>query len=113
MVAQADVAAAATAVLRDPAAHAGQTYDLTGPEAVSLKEAADLLSEARGRPVRYVEESIEEAYASRAVYEAPKWQVDAWVSTYLAIAEGALEDVSGDIEALTGRPATPVRTVLG
>jgi NAD(P)H dehydrogenase (quinone) len=113
MVAQADVAAAAVAVLRDPAPHAGATYDLTGPEAVSLKEAADLLSEARGRPVRYVEETVEEAYASRAVYAAPPWQVDAWVGTYLAIADGSLETVSGDVEALTGRPSTPLRTVLG
>ena len=113
MVAQADVAAAAVAVLRDVAPHVGQTYDLTGPEPVSLKEAADLLSEARGRPVRYVDETLEEAYASRAVYNAPKWQVDAWVSTYLAIAEGALENVSGDVELLTGRPPTSVRTVLG
>ena len=113
VVAQADVAAAAVAVLRDPAPHAGATYDLTGPEAVSMKEAADLLSEARGRPVRYVDETVEEAYASRAVYNAAKWQVDAWVGTYLAIAEGSLEQVSGDVEALTGRPATPLRTVLG
>jgi uncharacterized protein YbjT (DUF2867 family) len=113
MVAQADVAAVATAVLRDPEPHAGQAYDLTGPEAVSMKEAADVLGEVRGRPVRYVDESIEEAYASRAVYDAPRWQVDAWISTYLAIAEGALEEVSGDVEALIGRPPLSLRAVLG
>src|SRR3954454_7542508 len=113
VVAQADVAAAATVVLRDPEPHAGAAYELTGPEAVSMKEAADLLSEVRGRPVRYVDESVEEAYASRAVYNAPRWQVDAWVSTYLAIAEGALEEVSGDVEALIGRPPLSLRAVLG
>jgi NAD(P)H dehydrogenase (quinone) len=113
VVAQADVAAAAAVVLRDPSPHAGATYELTGPEAVSMKEAADLMTEVRGRPVRYVDESIEEAYASRAVYDAPRWQVDAWVSTYLAIAEGALEEVSGDVEALLGRPPLPLRKVLG
>ena len=32
MVAQDDIAAAAAAVLRQPTAHAGRTYDLTGPE---------------------------------------------------------------------------------
>lgn len=35
-VAQDDVAASAAAVLGEPAAHAGSTYDLTGPEARTL-----------------------------------------------------------------------------
>ena len=38
-VAQDDVAAATTAVLTDPSAHAGSTYSLTGPEAFTLTEA--------------------------------------------------------------------------
>jgi uncharacterized protein YbjT (DUF2867 family) len=113
MVAQADVIAAAAAVLRSPAQHANATYELTGPAAVSMKEAAALLAEQTGRPVRYVNETVAQAYASRTVYGAPKWQVDAWVSTYLAIAEGALERVTDDVTSLTGRPATSVRTVLG
>ena len=113
MVAQADVIAAAAAVLRAPAEHANATYELTGPAPVSLTEAAALLAEQTGRPVRYVDETLEEAYASRAVYNAPTWQLDAWVSTYLAIAEGAMERVTEDVESLTGRPATSVRSVLG
>ena len=50
---------------------------------------------------------------TNAVYNAPRWQVDAWISTYLAIAEGALEEVSGDVEALIGRPPLSLRAVLG
>jgi uncharacterized protein YbjT (DUF2867 family) len=107
MVAQDDIADAVVAVLRDPAAHEGRRYDLTGPAALTLREAADLLSAATGRPVRYHPETIEEAYASRARYGAPGWQVDAWVSTYTAIAAGELAGVSPDVERLTGRPATP------
>ena len=38
-VAHDDVAAATTAVLTDPSAHAGSTYSLTGPEAFTLTEA--------------------------------------------------------------------------
>jgi uncharacterized protein YbjT (DUF2867 family) len=113
VVAQADVIAAATAVLRAPAEHANTVYELTGPAAVSLKEAAKLLAEQTGRPVRYVNETLEQAYASRAAYGAPTWQVDAWVSTYLAIADGSMERVTGDVEALTGRPPMSVREVLG
>ena len=43
-VAQDDVADAAVAVLLDPAAHAGATYALTGPEALSLDEVAAILT---------------------------------------------------------------------
>jgi hypothetical protein len=55
---------------------------------------------------------VDEAYASRAKYGAPDWQLDAWVSTYTAIASGELAVVTGDVPALTGSPATPVREVL-
>ncbi|HEU5108831.1 MAG TPA: SDR family oxidoreductase [Micromonosporaceae bacterium] len=112
MVAQDDIADAVVAVLRDPAPHEGRRYDLTGPAALTLHEAAALLTAATGREVRYHPETVEEAYASRAHYGAPAWEVDAWVSTYTAIAAGELAGVSADVERLTGRPATPVPEVL-
>ncbi len=107
-----DIARAAVAVLLDPAAHAGATYELTGPEALSFGEMADIISEVTGRPVRFHDETLEEAYASRAVYGAPDWQVDAWVSTYTAVAAGELDGVSGDVERLTGRRPTSLREYL-
>jgi len=111
-VAQDDVAEAAAAVLRDPAAHAGRTYDLTGPGAVSLDEVSSLLSAELGRPVRYQPETVEEAYASRAPYGAPPWEVDGWVSTYTSIARGEMDVVSDDVERLTGHPARSIVDVL-
>ena len=106
MVARADVARAATAVLIDPEAHAGETYTLTGPETLTLTEAAERLTAARGRPFRFHNETLEEAYASRAVYNAPDWQVEAWVTTYTAIAAGQLDVVTDHVERLTGRRPT-------
>ena len=52
---------------------------------------------------------MEEAYASRrAAYpDAADWQLDAWVSTYTAIADGSCADVTDDVERLTGHPAAP------
>jgi NAD(P)H dehydrogenase (quinone) len=88
----------------DPGRHHGRGYDMTGPEALALAEVAGELSRFAGRPIVYQEETIEEAYASRASYGAPDWEVDGWVSTYTAIANGDLERVSGDLEALTGHP---------
>lgn len=103
-VTRSDVARTATVVLQDLPAHRNRTYELTGPEAISLTEVADLLSTARGSTVTFHDETVPEAYASRRKWGAPDWQNDAWVSTYTAIAAGALEHVSEDITTITGRP---------
>ena len=112
LVARADVARAAVAVLRDPDLHRDRTYELTGPAALTLAEAAAVVSETTGRPTRFEHESVAQAYASRASYGAPDWQVEAWVSTYTAIASGELAAVSDDVERLTGRPARSLRQLL-
>jgi NAD(P)H dehydrogenase (quinone) len=111
-VAQDDIADAAAAVLLDPAPHAGATYSLTGPEALTLHDVAAVITAEQGRPVRYQPESLDEAYASRAGYGAPDWQVDAWVSTYTAIANGEVATVTDDIPRLTGHPATSLASLL-
>lgn len=102
-----DVAASAAAVLTAGREHDGRTYDLTGPEAFSLGEAADVLG------LRYVPETVEEAYASRAHYGAPAFEVAGWVTTYEAIAAGELAVASGDVERLTGRPPRGLRELSG
>jgi uncharacterized protein YbjT (DUF2867 family) len=106
-VAHADVAASAAAVLREPdgARHDGATYELTGPQSLSLAEVADLLSTAAGREIRYVEETQEEAYASRAHLGAEPFEVEAWVTSYQAIGANIFANVSDSVERLTGRPA--------
>lgn len=112
MVARADVARTATQILRNPAAHRGQTYTLTGPEALTLSEVAAQLSAAQGTEVTFHNEDIAEAYASREKWGAPAWQLDAWVSTYTAIASGELSEVTSDVEKITGAPALSLAELL-
>lgn len=120
-VAREDVAAVAAVVLAEAAVawaagrgpvHAGRTYDLTGPEALTLQEVAAVMTEVSGDQTRYVQETVAEALASREGLGAPDWQMDAWISTYTAIASGDLEPVSTDIERLLGRPAQSLRQTL-
>jgi NAD(P)H dehydrogenase (quinone) len=111
-VARADVADVAIAVLREPARHAGETYVLTGPEAFSMPEAADRMTAALGRPFRYEEQTLEQAYATRRVFTGEQWQLDAWVSTYTAIRDGTVERVSEDGPRLLGRPARSLEQAL-
>ncbi|GMA21870.1 NAD(P)H-binding protein [Arsenicicoccus piscis] len=111
-VARADVARCLAAVLTDPAAHQGRSYDLTGSQALTLAEAAEIITEVTGRPVRFHDETVEEAYASRADYDAPRWQQDAWVSTYTAIASGELALVTTAVQDLTGRAPLTLAQLL-
>lgn len=103
IVAREDVARTAARVLENPAAHRNETYNLTGPERLTLTEVTGVISEVTGTPTTFVNETLDEAYASRASYGAPDWQVDAWVSTYTAIAAGDQDVESDDVERVTGR----------
>ena len=112
LVARDDVADVAAAVLRDPGPHAGATYTLSGPEAVTLAEATARMGPVLGGSFSYVEESLEEAYASRRRWSQEQWQLDAWVSTYTAIRDGEVAAVTGDVERLTGHPARTLEEAL-
>ena len=112
VVAQDDIAEVAATILTSSGAYDGRTLNLTGPDALTMDEIATILSDHLGRSVSYVQETIEEAYESRASYGAPSWQVDAWVSTYTAIAAGELAGVSEDIAEVTGHPPMALQQVL-
>ena len=112
-VARADVADVAVEVLRSPESHADTTYTLTGPEALTLDEVAARAGAVLGRSLRFEDESVEEAYAwRREAYGAEDWQLDAWVSTYTAIAEGTVADVTDDVRRVTGRPPRTLEQAL-
>lgn len=112
-VARADVADVATAVLRDPGAHAGATYTLCGPEALTLTEVAARVSVLEGREVRFEDETVEAAYAwRREAYGAAEWQLDAWVSTYTAIASGSLAGLSDDVRRVAGHEPRSLEDAL-
>jgi uncharacterized protein YbjT (DUF2867 family) len=100
-VARDDVADVAVAVLLGDG-HDGEIYDLTGPEALTLQEAAEEISRVSGRTVTYHPETLEEAYKSRASYGVPDFEVEGWVTSYAAIATGELDVVSDAVASLSG-----------
>ena len=106
-VARDDIADVAAIALLDDS-HAGATYDMTGPELVTMSDVAQRLTALSGRTITFRNETLEEAYASRAHYGAPAFEVDGWVTSYSAIAAGELAVVSQDIERVTGHPATSI-----
>jgi NAD(P)H dehydrogenase (quinone) len=111
-VARADVAESAVAVLREPAAHQGVAHVLTGREAVSFPEAAARMTAALGRPFRFVDQTLDEAYDSRREFTDEQWQLDAWVSTYTAIGSGELARTTDAVERLTGHAPRTLEDAL-
>jgi NAD(P)H dehydrogenase (quinone) len=111
-VARSDAADVAVEVLLG-AGYDARLLQLTGPAAITLHEAAESMTRAWGRPIRYQPETIDEAYASRRGIGAPDWEVDGWVSSYAAIANGELAEVSPDIPTVLSRPAASLDEVLG
>ena len=101
-----DLADVAAAVLReDSAALDGVALDVTGPEALSLDDAATVLGEVIGRPASYRRQTLDEAWATRRPSGHPDWEIEGWVTSYTAIAAGELAAVSDAVPRLTGHPA--------
>jgi NAD(P)H dehydrogenase (quinone) len=106
-----DCAAAALAVLTSEG-HAGKTYDVTGPEALSQNDIAALVSEISGRAVQVV--SIGDRRLARALTRlgAPRPVARAIVNLGIATRENYFDVVDPAFELLTGRPPATLRDVL-
>ncbi|HEY6888004.1 MAG TPA: SDR family oxidoreductase [Solirubrobacter sp.] len=104
-----DVGAAVAAVLRDPHAHIGRVYGLTGPSAVSYAEVAAHLARLVGRPVEYEALAPDVFRAGLVDAGVPAWRADD-----LAAISSAYEDeaVADDLPALLGRSATSLEAFL-
>lgn len=103
-----DLADVAVAVLRDDAPGRDGALDVTGPETLGLAEAAAALTEVIGRPVEYRDQTVAEAWATRRPSGHPDWEIEGWVTSYLAIAAGELSAVTAVVPRLTGHPARTV-----
>jgi NAD(P)H dehydrogenase (quinone) len=102
-VTRSDVADVAVRLLTDDSRD-GETFNISGPERVSLRHVANRLTALTGKLFEYQQESVEDAYASRSHFGAPDWQVEAWVSTYVAIGDGEFDLQTESVEVLTGHP---------
>ena len=110
-VTRSDVADVAVRLLTDDSRD-GEIFNISGPERVSMRHAANRMAALTGKAVEYVQESEEDAYASRAHFGAPDWEVEGWVTSYLAIAEGELDLATESVKNLTGHEPMSFETFL-
>ncbi len=109
--ARADYAAAAVAVLTGTG-HAGKTYELAGDVAFTMAELAAEIARQAGKPVVYSD--MPAAAYSGALQGAglPAAYAELLADSDLGIARGELDDRSGDLHRLIGRPTTPLADAL-
>jgi len=103
MVDARDVADVAVAALTAPG-HAGQTYVITGPEALSHADVAAILSEAVGGPVSYRDIPLDAYRAQLVAGGAPPWLVEVRMEFTSVLREGFAAAVTDSVARTTGPP---------
>jgi NAD(P)H dehydrogenase (quinone) len=107
-----DCAAVAAAVLLAVGGeHAGQVYEVTGPQALTLAEAAEQFGRAQGRGIEVREVDDETFVQGMVAGGAPEPMARAFSTFGSAQREGVFDVVSDVVPRLTGRPAIPVSAV--
>lgn len=99
-----DIAEVAAAALREPG-HDGRVYELTGPERVSPRQIAAALGDALGEPVRFAEQSRDEARALMAAF-MPEEVADGTLAILGDPTPGERR-VSPEVERVLGRAPRP------
>jgi NAD(P)H dehydrogenase (quinone) len=123
-VSKKDCVAVAAGVLTTPG-HEGATYEVTGPELLSFRDAARLASEISGRRIEYVVVSHEEKQAEFDAAGIPRryvegviheqsgpWASEEMMSYERALGENYFAICSKHVQLITGRPALSLREVF-
>lgn len=98
-----DIAAVAAVALTEPG-HENQTYDLTGPAALTHAEMAAALAEALGHPVAFVDVPPAALRGYLAQVGFPEWQAEGLLEDYAHYHRGEAGVVTTDVQRVTGRP---------
>ena len=102
-----DIAAVAVRALTEDG-HAGATYVLTGPETVTRAEQVRLIGEAIGRPVRWEEQSSQDARPELIALFGDEEFADRALDAWAGLVRRP-ERVTSTVAELTGAPARTFR----
>lgn len=96
-----DVGAVAATVLTGAGVE-GQTYVLTGPQAITYGEIADALSAATGRDIEFVDVSDEGAMQGLLAAGMPEFVAEQLLTVFVQLREGVTAEVTDTVRVLTG-----------
>jgi len=100
-----DIADAAVAALTDPR-HRNQTYELTGPRALTFRQAVGEIAAATGRPIEYQQVSMADFTGGLAAAGLPQGLIDLLEELFGQVLDGRNSNVMGGVAEILGRPAT-------
>ena len=108
-----DIANVLSSIIQAPSEHHGQTYTISGPQAVSSNRIAELLSSALGRKISYIWQSAEDWTSANwggvDVAENSSWLFNVLRENYAGFALGAEGEshINDNVKKITGKePAT-------
>lgn len=90
--------------------HDGKAYTLTGPEAISYGDIAATLTKVLGRPIQYVDISLEDFKKGSVAAGIPEGYADALVDLNRYYVQGKAAQVIDTVRHLTGRPPRSFET---
>jgi uncharacterized protein YbjT (DUF2867 family) len=97
-----DIAAVAVKSLTDEDLHKNKTYLITGPEALSYHQVAEILSNRIGRKINYVNISDEEARAAMKEIGMSDWLINTVSELSDYFRKGKASEISSAVEEVTG-----------
>ena len=100
-----DIASVAVAALTR-SEHENQTYELTGPEALTHAEMAAEFSEALGKTVKYVDVPSETMLQTLLDLRIPRWQAEGVIEDFSQYRRGDAAAITSDVRDITKQPAT-------
>ena len=87
--------------------HTGKAYDITGGEALSYGQAAEILSSEIGKKVNYVNISDEDARKGMKDMGIDEWTINSMIELFGITRAGDVSDISPAVEQITGnKPIT-------
>ena len=97
-----DIASVAVQSLIDEDKHKNKTYLITGPEALSYHQVAEILSNTTGRKINYVNISDEEARAAMKEIGMNDWLINTVSELSEYFRKGKASEISPAVEEVTG-----------
>lgn len=106
-----DIAAVAVAALTEDR-HVGQTYELSGPRALTMAEAVAAIAAASGREVRYTDVEHDDFIRELVDQGWPKDDAEGYAVSVSPVRRGIEAYLSDGVERALGRPARDFRDVM-
>src|SRR5215213_2676577 len=98
-----DIASVAVQALLNKSKHGQKAYNITGPDAISYAQAAEILSNEIGRKIKYVDISEDQAREGMKAIGMDEWFINSMMELFSITRAGYVSDVSPAIGEVTGK----------